>query len=90
MGMTKEIQLLVWQRPTVGGGGGGLVTEVRKGLMEERALEQPQKLEKTLESPSDCKEIQPVHSEGDQPWDFFGRNDAKAETPVLWPPHEKS
>ena len=38
----------------------------------------------------DCKEIQPVHSEGDQPWDFFGRNDAKAETPVLWPPHAKS
>ena len=34
--------------------------------------------------------IQPVHSEGDQPWDFFGRNDAKAETPVLWPPHVKS
>ena len=42
-----------------------------------------------LESPLDCKEIQPVHSE-DQPWDFFGRNDAKAETPVLWPPHAKS
>ena len=40
--------------------------------------------------PLDCKEIQPVHSEGDQPWDFFGRNDAKAETPVLWPPHVKS
>ena len=40
-------------------------------------------LEKTLESPLDCKEIQPVHSEADQPWDFFGRNDAKAETPVL-------
>ena len=40
-------------------------------------------LEKTLESPLDCKEIQPVHSEGDQPWDFFGGNDAKAETPVL-------
>ena len=39
-------------------------------------------LEKTLESPLDCKEIQPFHSEGDQPWDFFGRNDAKAETPV--------
>ena len=35
----------------------------------------------------DFKEIQPVHSEGDQPWDFFGRNDAQAETPVLWPPH---
>ena len=43
-----------------------------------------------LESPLDCKEIQPVHSEGDQPWDFFGGNDAKAETPVLWPPHAKS
>ena len=47
-------------------------------------------LEKTLESPLDCKEIQPIHFEGDQPWDFFGRNDAKAETPVLWPPHVKS
>ena len=47
-------------------------------------------LEKTLESPLDCKEIQPIHSEGDQSWDFFGRNDAKAETPVLWPPHVKS
>src|SRR5574337_1275796 len=47
-------------------------------------------LDKTLESPLDCKEIQPVHSEGDQPWDFFGRNDAKAETPILWPPHVKS
>ena len=47
-------------------------------------------LEKTLVSPLDCKEIQPVHSEGDQFWDFFGRNDAKAETPVLWPPQEKS
>ena len=43
-----------------------------------------------LESPLDCKEIQPVHSEGDQPWDFFGGNDAEAETPVLWPPHVKS
>ena len=43
-------------------------------------------LEKTLESPLDCKEMQPVHSEN-QPWDFFGRNDAKAETPVLWLPH---
>ena len=40
-------------------------------------------LEKTLERPLDCKEIQPVHSEGDQPWMFFGRNDAKAETPVF-------
>ena len=40
-----------------------------------------------FESPLDCKEIQPVHSEGDQPWDFFGRNDVEAETPVLWPAH---
>ena len=46
-------------------------------------------LEKTLESPLDCKEIQPVHSEGDQPWDFFGRTDAKAETPVFWPDAER-
>ena len=45
---------------------------------------------KYLESPLDCKEIQPVHPKGDQPWMFFGRNDAKAETPVLWPPHSKS
>ena len=47
-------------------------------------------LEKTLEGPLDCKEIQPVHSEGDKPWDFFGRNDAKVEAPVLWTPHAKS
>ena len=47
-------------------------------------------LEKTLESPLDCKEIQSNHSEGNQPSDFFGRNDAKTETPVLWPPHVKS
>ena len=47
-------------------------------------------LEKTLESPLDCKESQPVHSKEDQSWVFFGRNDAKAETPVLWPPHAKS
>ena len=46
-------------------------------------------LEKTLESLLDCKEIQPVHSEGDQPWDFFGGNDAKAEAPVLWPPMQR-
>ena len=47
-------------------------------------------LEKTLERPLDCKEIQPVHSKGDRSWVFFRRNDAKAETPVLWPPHVKS
>ena len=42
-------------------------------------------LEKTLKSPLDCKEIQPVHPKGDQPWVFTGRTDAKAETAVLWP-----
>ena len=46
-------------------------------------------LEKTLESPWECKEIQPVHTKGDQSSVFFGRNDAEAETPVLWPPHVK-
>ena len=47
-------------------------------------------LEKTLESPLDCKEIQPVHSKGYQSWVFIGRTDAKAETPILWPPDAKS
>ena len=47
-------------------------------------------LEKTLESPLDCKEIQPVHPKGDQSWVFIGRTNAEAETPVLWPPHAKS
>ena len=47
-------------------------------------------LEKTLESPLDCKEIQPVHPKGDQSWDLFGGNDAEAEIPVLWPAHAKS
>ena len=47
-------------------------------------------LEKTLESPLDCKKIQPVRSKGDRSWVFFGRNDAEAETPVLWPLHAKS
>ena len=46
-------------------------------------------LEKTLESPLDCKEIQPVHPNGDQSWVFIGRTDAEAETPILWPPHAK-
>ena len=44
-------------------------------------------LEKTLESPLNCKEIQPVHSKGDQSWVFIGRTDAEAETLILWPPH---
>ena len=47
-------------------------------------------LEKTLESPLDCKEIQLVHPKGDQSWVFIGRTDAEAETPILWPPHVKS
>ena len=46
-------------------------------------------LEKTLESPMDCKEIQPVHPKGDQSWVFIGRTDAEAETPILWPPDVK-
>ena len=68
--------------------------DVRVGLRRRLSAEELMLLkcglEKTLESPLDCKEIQPVHSEGDQPWYFFGRNDAKAETPVFWPPHAKS
>ena len=47
-------------------------------------------LEKTLESPLDCKEVHPAHLKGDQSWVFIGRTDAKAETPILWPPHAKS
>ena len=47
-------------------------------------------LEKALESPLDCKEIQPVHPKGDQSWVFIGRTDVEAETPILWPPHVKS
>ena len=47
-------------------------------------------LEKTLESPLDCKEIQPVHPKGDQSWVFIGRTDVEAKTPILWPPDAKS
>ena len=47
-------------------------------------------LEKTLESPLDCKEIQPVHPKGDQSWVFIGRTDAEAETPILWPPDARA
>ena len=68
--------------------------DVRVGLCRKLSAEELMLLnvvlEKTLESPLDCKEIQPVHSRGDQSWVFFGRTDAKAETPVLWPPHAKS
>ena len=47
-------------------------------------------LEKTLENPLDCKEIQPVHTKGDQSWVFIGRTDVEAETPILWPSDAKS
>ena len=67
--------------------------DVRVGLWRKLTTKElmfwPVVLEKTVESPLDCKEIQPVHSKGDQSWVFFGRNDAKAETPVPWPPHAK-
>ena len=68
--------------------------DVRLGLWRKLSTEELMLLNcgvaKTLESPLDCKEIQPVHSKGDQSWVFFGRTDAKAETSVLWPPHAKS
>ena len=68
--------------------------DVRVGLWRKLSTEELMLLNcgvvKTLASPVDDKKIPPVHSEGDQPWDFFGRNDAQAETPVLWPPHEKN
>ena len=68
--------------------------DVRVGLWRRLSVENLMLLnlvlEKTFESPFIYKEIQPVHSEGDQPWDFLGRNDAKAEAPVLWTPHLKS
>ena len=47
-------------------------------------------LEKTFEGPLDCKEIQPIHPKGDQSWVFIGRNDAKAETPIFWPPDARA
>ena len=58
--------------------------------VEHRRIDAFELLEKTLESPLDCKEIQPVHSEGDQSWVFIGRSDVEAETPILWPPDAKS
>ena len=68
--------------------------DVRVGLQRKLSTKESMLLivvlEKTLESPLPCGEIQPVHSKGDQSWVFIGRNDAKAETPVLWPPHVKS
>ena len=57
---------------------------------ERRRIDVSEMLEKTLESPLDYKQIQLIHSKGDQSWVFLGRNDAKAETPTVWPPHAKS
>ena len=63
---------------------------VKKAECQRMDAFDPVVLEKTLERPLDCKEIQPVDSERDQPLDLFGRKDGKAKTPVLWPPHAKS
>ena len=78
-------------------GGCGPGQAFERWIVEGRSGEKPGKGDSgeagsnmALESPLDCKEIQVVHSEGDQPWDFFGSNDAKAATPILWPPHAKS
>ena len=62
---------------------------LRRKLRAEKLMLLNCGLEKTLESPLDFKEIQPVHPKGDQSWVFIGRTDAEAETPILWPPHAK-
>ena len=67
--------------------------DVRVGTVkkaEHQGIDAFELLEKTLESPMDCKEIQPVYSKGDESWVFIGRTDAEAETPILWPPDVKS
>ena len=68
--------------------------DVRVGLLKKAECQRIVAFElwcwRRLESLLDCKEIQPVHSEGDQPWVFFGMNDVEAETPILWPPDMKS
>ena len=65
--------------------------DVRVGLQRKLSAEELMLLlEKTLESPLDCKEIQPVHSKGDQSWVFIGGTDVEAETPVLWSPDAES
>ena len=68
--------------------------DVRVGLWRRLSAEELMLLNcgagETLESPLDCKEIQPVHPKGAQSWVFIGRNDAEAETPILWPPHAKT
>ena len=89
--MATHSSVLAWRIPGTGSlVGCSLWGPTESDTTEAMQQQQQQQLEKTLKSPLDCKEIQPVHSEGIQPWEFFGRNDAKAETPVLWPPHAKS
>ena len=63
---------------------------VKKAECQKIDAFEPVVLEETLESPLDCKEIQPVHPKGDQSWVFIGGTDAEAKTPILWPPHAKS
>ena len=75
------LSFLAWKLPW---------TEEPGGLQSIGLQRVEEVLEKTLESPLDCKEIQPVHLKGDQSWVFIGRTDAEAETPILWPPDAKS
>ena len=73
----------VTQRDGKEGGGSGWGTHVHPWMIHVNVWQ-------NLESPLDCKEIQPVHPKGDQSWVFIGRTDAEAETPTFWPPHAKS
>ena len=83
LGCPKEI---VWQEETTL----PLITKQTATVAQARLTARSQMAAWAPFEKVQSKEIQPVHSEGDQPWDFFGGNDAKAETPVLWPPHAKS
>ena len=67
-----------------------MLKKVEHRRIDALVLEKTVVLEKTLESPLDCKGIQPVHPRGDQSWVFIGRTDVEAETPILWPPDAKS
>ena len=87
----KETQM--YRTDSVGKGEGGIFREnnIKTCILSRtKEITSPGWMEKTLESPLDCKEIQPVHPKGDQSWMFIGKTDAEAETPVLWPPHAKS
>ena len=92
MGFPRQAYWSGWQFPPLGDYPNPGIEPLSPGLQADSLLTEPpgNPLRFSCLSPLDCKEIQPVHSEGDQPWDFFGRNDAEAETPVLWLPHAKS